>query len=166
MKATRTIVIAVSAGTLFAAPATAAWADTQTSPQTSPQTSTGAASWGPKYAPGKKAVAQGALHATNLNKSTIPSTATVHVTGRITDRTSGSGCGWAVFRITYRKADGNLPFKHRSFLDCSKGSPRAFAFTDRNVAHVELKVCSEGKAKAPSNVCLYAGTWKSLYSTL
>ncbi|GAA2386238.1 hypothetical protein GCM10010404_48930 [Nonomuraea africana] len=162
MRASRTIMIAVTAGLLTAAPATA----TATVAAASADTVGGGSSWGPTYAPGKKSVAKGTLTSSALNRTHLPATSTVAVKGRITDLTSGPSCGWAVFRISYRTKDGNVPFKHRSYLDCSKGTPRAFSFTDRDVALVELKVCGEGRAAEPSNVCLYAGTWKTLYSSL
>ncbi|GAA3471202.1 hypothetical protein [Nonomuraea roseola] len=164
MRASRTIMIAVAAGLLTAAPVTVASASA--SADTVAPATGGELNWGPRYAPGKRAVAKGTLTSSGLNKAHIPATSTVAVKGRVTDLTKGPGCGWAVFRISYRTNDGNVPFKHRSYLDCSRGTPRAFAFTDRNVALVELKVCSEGRASKPSDVCLYAGTWKILYSSL
>jgi hypothetical protein len=119
-----------------------------------------------RYSPGKKAYAKGTLLATNLNKETIPPLATVKVTGKAYDLTKGSSCGYAVFRITYMKADGSLPFKHRTIRDCTYKTPKSFTFTDKRVALVELKVCSEAKHTKPSLNCLYAQAWKVLYSTL
>ncbi|MEU8247835.1 hypothetical protein [Nonomuraea sp. NPDC048916] len=169
MKASRTITIAVATGALLAATAagtvTAASAAT-TTPTTTTTEQSAPTTWGPKYAPGQRAVAKGSLTSSGLNKQTIPNTSTVKVKGKVTDLTRGSGCGWAVFRVTYRKSDGSVPFKHRSYLDCSYGTPKPFSFTDRNVALVELKVCNERRASEPSNVCLYAGTWKVLHSNL
>ncbi|GGO60952.1 hypothetical protein [Nonomuraea cavernae] len=173
MKASRTITIAVATGALLAATAagtaTAASAATVlTAPTTTPTMTEQSAPtpWGPRYAPGKRAVAKGTLTSSQLNKQTIPNISTVKVKGKVTDLTRGGGCGWAVFRVTYLKSDGSVPFKHRSYLDCSYGTPKPFSFTDRNVALVELKVCNERRAGKPSDICLYAGTWKTLHSNL
>lgn len=163
MRTSRTILIAVTAGLLTAAPAAIASAST-TTPTDAPAGST--TSWGPLFAQGDKAVTRGTLTVVSRDKSTDPVTATVHVKGRITDLTSAKGCGWTVFRISYMKSDGSLPFKHRYYLDCSKGTPKEFAFIDHRVALVEVKVCNEGKAKKPSLNCYYAGSWKNLYSYL
>ncbi|GAA0975119.1 hypothetical protein GCM10009555_032440 [Acrocarpospora macrocephala] len=118
-----------------------------------------------RYSPGKKAYAKGTLLATNLNKETIPPLATVKVTGKAYDLTKSSTCGYAVFRITYMKADGSLPFKHRTIRDCTYKSAKSFTFTDKRVYLVELKVCSEAKHSKPSLNCLYEQAWKILYST-
>ncbi|GIH26501.1 hypothetical protein Aph01nite_48110 [Acrocarpospora phusangensis] len=119
-----------------------------------------------RYAPGKRAYAKGSLLATNLVKDSIPPYATVKVTGKAYDLTKGGTCGYAVFRITYLKADGSSPFKHRTVRDCTYKSAKSFTFTDKRVALVELKVCSEAKHSKPSLNCLYAQAWKVLYSTL
>ncbi|MCC5581985.1 hypothetical protein IMZ11_40925 [Microtetraspora sp. AC03309] len=123
-----------------------------------------ATSWGPYYAPGSKAKAVGTLDARGEDHADIPTADIVKISGKVYDLTrSSSTCGWAVFRITYRDAGGNLPFTHRSFRDCSYGTPLKFSFTRSDVYQVELKVCAEGKAAKPSLNCLYAGTWKTLY---
>ncbi|MEU9890742.1 hypothetical protein AB0M95_10260 [Sphaerisporangium sp. NPDC051017] len=119
--------------------------------------------WGAYYAPGKRAKALGSLSFTGEDHEVIPTADTVKISGKVYDLSRSSACGWAVFRITYRDDTGNLPFKHRSILDCSYGSPKSFSFTSHDVYQVELKVCSEGKASKPSLNCLYAGTWKTLY---
>lgn len=145
--------LALSAGVLLAiAPAAQAAATTQA-----------AASWGPRYAPGKQAKAVGSLTAKGEDHAVLPTADTVKVTGKLYDlAASPKVCGWAVFRITYR--DGNqLPFKHRNIRDCTYRSAKRFSFTDRDVYQVELKVCAEGKRAKPSLTCLYAGTWKTLY---
>ncbi|MFE3450538.1 hypothetical protein ACFXJ8_16560 [Nonomuraea sp. NPDC059194] len=158
MRTSRTILIAVTAGLLTAAAsATAASAAASTD---SPTT------WGPLRAQGDRAVTGGTLTVVARDKSTNPMTATVHVKGKITDLTNSKGCGWTVFRISYLKSDGSVPSKHRYYLDCSKGTPKKFAFTDHRVVLVEVKVCNEGKAKEPSLNCYYAGSWKNLYSYL
>ncbi|MFF4772808.1 hypothetical protein [Microtetraspora fusca] len=121
-------------------------------------------SWGPYAAPGGKAKAVGTVQAEDEDHADIPTAALVRISGKVYDLTRSSAtCGWAVFRITYRDAQGGLPFVHRSFRDCTYGTPLAFSFTRQDVYQVELKVCAEGKAKKPSLTCLYAGTWKTLY---
>ncbi|WP_067184912.1 hypothetical protein [Microtetraspora niveoalba] len=123
-----------------------------------------AAPWGPYSAPGGKAKAVGTLQADGEDHADIPTADVVRISGKVYDQTrSSSTCGWAVFRITYRDADGGLPFTHRSFRDCSYGTPLPFSFTRRDVYQVELKVCAEGRASKPSLTCLYAGTWKTIY---
>ncbi|MFG1945645.1 hypothetical protein [Nonomuraea sp. NPDC048826] len=119
--------------------------------------------WGPRYAPGKKAKALGTLTAKGEDHADLPTADTVKITGKVYDHAASSKvCGWAVFRITYR-AGNQLPFKHRSIRDCTYRTAKNFSFTYRDVYQVELKVCSEGKRSKPSDVCLYAGTWKTLY---
>ncbi|WP_248964225.1 hypothetical protein [Sphaerisporangium perillae] len=122
-----------------------------------------ATTWGSYYAPGKAAKAFGSLKATGEDHADIPTADTVKISGKVYDLTRKSSCGWAVFRVTYRNASGDLPFKHRSVLDCSYGTPKNFTFKYHDVYQVELKVCSEPKAAKPSLNCLYAGTWKTLY---
>ncbi|MER5325870.1 hypothetical protein [Streptosporangium roseum] len=120
--------------------------------------------WGPHSAPGKKATAQGRLRAIGIDPDLVQPVGTVQVRGKVTDRTlDDSGCAWAVFRITYRTGDGNLPFTHRSFRDCTASTPKSFRFSHRDVYQVELKVCSHRKATKPTLNCLYGGTWKVLY---
>ncbi|MEW9527485.1 hypothetical protein [Microbispora sp. NPDC049125] len=120
--------------------------------------------WGPYYAPGKKAKASGTIKVTNLNTSSIPVVGTALVTGKVRDYTkSSSVCGWAVFRVTYRKSDGSLPFTHKSYRTCGVTTPKSISFSFPHTYEVELKVCSEHKAAKPSLVCLYGGTWKVLY---
>ncbi|MFD1936368.1 MULTISPECIES: hypothetical protein [Nonomuraea] len=162
MRTSRTILIAATAGLLTAAPATIVSASTGA--PAGPAVSAG--SWGPLFAQGDKAVTRGTLTVVSRDENTIPVTATVRVKGKITDLTSSKGCGWTVFRISYLKSDGSVPFKHRSYLDCSKGTPKEFSFTDHRVVLVEVKVCNEGKAKEPSLNCYYSGSWKNLYSYL
>ncbi|GGP85009.1 hypothetical protein [Streptosporangium pseudovulgare] len=123
-----------------------------------------AVTWGPRYSPGRGAKASGSLRATGEDHADIPAAETVRISGRVQDLTRASAtCGLAVFRITYRTSDGNLPFTHRTIRDCSYGTPQPFTFDHRNVYQVELKVCSEARAAQPSLNCLYAGTWKVLY---
>ncbi|AQZ68490.1 unnamed protein product [[Actinomadura] parvosata subsp. kistnae] len=124
----------------------------------------GAASgaWGPYHAPGKAAKTSGTLTATGEDHADLPTADVVRIAGKVEDRTRGTSCGWAVFRITYRSGS-NLPNKERWARDCSYGTPKPFSFKYRDVYQVELKVCSEAKAAKPSLNCLYAGTWKTLY---
>ncbi|MDA0633682.1 hypothetical protein OUY22_09655 [Nonomuraea sp. MCN248] len=146
--------LALAAGAMLLI-APAAQAATATAEASSP--------WGPRYAPGQKAKAVGTLTATGEDHADLPTADSVKITGKVYDYAASSKvCGWAVFRITYR--DGNqLPFKHRSVRDCTYRTAKKFAFTDHDVYQVELKVCAEGKRSRPSDVCLYAGTWKTLY---
>jgi hypothetical protein len=120
------------------------------------------AGWGPYFAPGGKAKAVGKLRITGVDRHAVIPVGTATVSGKVSDLSPGSSCGLAVFRITYQKADGSLPFKHRAYWAC-KGKVRNFRFTDRKVNEVELKVCGEGRAAKPSATCLYAGAWKILY---
>lgn len=118
--------------------------------------------WGPYHAPRHTAKTWGTLSAVGEDHATLPTARQVKITGKVYDNTRGSACGWAVFRITYRKGN-NLPFRHHSVIDCSYRTPKHFSFKYRNVYQVELKVCSEFKTAKPSLNCLYAGTWKTLY---
>lgn len=119
--------------------------------------------WGNRYAPGRKARTHGSLTVSGEDHADIPAAARGRISGKVYDLTKGSSCGWAVFRLTYRTSGGDLPFKHRSVVDCSYGTPKSFSFTQRDLYQVELKVCSEAKASKPSLNCLYAGSWKVLY---
>lgn len=118
-----------------------------------------------RYSSGKKARSKGTLSASAVTTDTIPPVATVKVSGKTYDYTKNATCGYSVFRVTYLKADGSLPFKHRTFRNCSYNTGKSFTFTDKRVYLVELKVCSEAKHTNPSINCLYAGAWKILYST-
>jgi len=156
--------LALAATATLLAIGPAAHAATEPAAGTATETAAGsAASWGPYYAPGKKAKATGFLTAKGEAHDAPPTADAVKITGKLHDRTlSPAKCGWAVFRITYR--DGNqLPFKHHYVRDCTYRTPKSFSFTYHDVYQVELKVCAEGKAAKPSLVCLYAGTWKTLY---
>ncbi|MCT9934836.1 hypothetical protein N5079_31985 [Planotetraspora sp. A-T 1434] len=156
--------LAIAAALVTIAPA-AAQAATGTPDSASAASSASAPKlWGPYYAPAKKAKASGKISVTGLDTSAIPAVGTAYISGKVTDYTKSTAtCGWAVFRITYRKPDGNLPFTHKSYLACGTTKPTSFSFSYKNVYEVELKVCSEGKAAKPSLNCLYAGTWKVLY---
>lgn len=121
-----------------------------------------ASSWS-RWSPGKKAYAKGVLTPSGLTSEVIP-TATVKLTGKIGDYTRGKSCGYAVFRVTYQKSDGSLPFKHRTYRDCTYKTAVPYAFTDKNVYLVELKVCSEAKHTKVSLNCLYSRAWKIIYS--
>jgi hypothetical protein len=158
------------AGLAVLAPTTAHAA---TGPTTGPTTGTADAraaqaaaptQWGPRYAGGRKAKAAGSLTATAKDDPSKPADR-VTVTGRVTDLTGGSStCGWAVFRISVADADGGVSLKQRHYRACTHGKPLKFAFSHKNVYQVELKVCAEAKASKPSLNCLYAGTWKPLYT--
>lgn len=156
---------ALAALLLSAVPAAAqAAAGASDAATTAPAASAASTRWGPLTAPGKGARAAGSLTASGEDHADIPAAKAVRISGRLHDLTSASAvCGWAVFRVTYRTADGNLPFKHHSVRNCSYGTPKSFTLTRHGVYQVELKVCSEGRAAKPSLTCLYAGTWKVLY---
>ncbi|GAA3067392.1 hypothetical protein [Streptosporangium carneum] len=160
MTLTRTLTgLAMTAAVLTAVAPSAAHATTG-----SQETATTAVQWGPYDSPGHGARAAGSLKALGEDHAVIPAAATARISGRLQDLTrKSSTCGWAVFRITYRTKDGNLPFKHHSVRNCSYGTPKPFTFTYRDVYQVELKVCSEGKAAKPSLNCLYAESWKVVY---
>ncbi|MFD1937577.1 hypothetical protein ACFSKW_39530 [Nonomuraea mangrovi] len=167
MKTCLTIVIA--AGLLAALPATVASASTSAPISASAATGVGAGpstTWGPMFASGRKAVTQGRLTVLSQNTSTTPTTATVQINGAITDLTKGSGCGWAIFRISFLKKDASVATKHHYRLDCTTGTPKSFSFVEKQVVLVETKVCSEIQATKPSATCLYGGSWKKLYSYL
>ncbi|MFG3437434.1 hypothetical protein ACGF0J_09340 [Nonomuraea sp. NPDC047897] len=128
-------------------------------PSTAPSTA-----WGPHHAPGGKATATGRLSAGVLDTRTTPPVATIRVTGTLRDRTRGPSCALAVFRITHLAGDGSLPFTHKTIRTCSSRTAHRFTFTRARVFLVELKVCAE-TGRTPSDTCLYAGTWKSLYAS-
>ncbi len=159
MTITRTLTgLALTAALVSIAPA-AAQAATG-----SPETAAAAAQWGPYDSPGHGARALGSLTASGEDHGVIPAAATARISGKLHDLTAkGSTCGWAVFRITYRTKDGNLPFKHHSVRNCTYGTPKPFTFAYHDVYQVEVKVCSEGKAAKPSLNCLYGGAWKVIY---
>ncbi|QYC41468.1 hypothetical protein Nocox_19295 [Nonomuraea coxensis DSM 45129] len=118
--------------------------------------------WGPAYAPGRRAKAAGKLIATGEDHADLPTAAVVTISGTVQDSTRSASCGWAVFRITYRKGN-NLPNRNHWVRDCSYRTPKHFTLKHHDVYQVELKVCAEAKAAKPSLNCLYAGTWKTLY---
>ncbi|MEV4098375.1 hypothetical protein [Streptosporangium saharense] len=122
-----------------------------------------ATQWGPYDSAGHRARAAGSLTVSGEDHAVLPVAATARVTGKVHDRTKDASCGWVVFRITYRTADGNLPFKQRGIRNCTYGTPKSFTFTDKNVYEIETKVCSEAKAAKPSLNCVYGGTWKVVY---
>jgi hypothetical protein len=130
----------------------------------SPAQAAAARHWGPYYAPGQSAKVLGSLTARGEDHADIPSADSVQISGKLYDYArKSSTCGWAVFRITYRDASNNLPFKEHSIRDCSYRSAKRFSFEYHDVYQVELKVCAGGKTSKPSLNCLYAGTWKTLY---
>ncbi|GAA3567414.1 hypothetical protein GCM10022419_055230 [Nonomuraea rosea] len=129
-----------------------------------PATDSAVKTWGPYYAPGHAAKAAGLLTVSGEDHADIPAAATLKVSGQVYDYSRRSAtCGWAVFRITYRDAKNNLPFKHHSVRDCTYRTAKRFSFEYHDVYQVELKVCAGGKSAKPSLNCLYAGTWKTLY---
>ncbi|MFF5112797.1 hypothetical protein [Streptosporangium sp. NPDC000509] len=159
--------LALATALVSIAPATAqaATAPTRSGPAAADATAEqGAGPWGTYYAPGRRAKAHGSITVYGEDHADIPAAERGKISGKVYDLTRDSSCGWAVFRLTYRTPDGkNLPFKHRSVVDCSYGTPKSFSFTQHDLYQVELKVCSERKASKPSLNCLYAGSWKILY---
>ncbi|MET7333121.1 hypothetical protein [Nonomuraea sp. NPDC005650] len=150
------------AGLAIAATATIAALAT-VAPAAQAATAADSAAWGPYYAPGRAAHAVGTLTATGEDHADLPTADVVRVSGKVYDHTRRTAtCGWAVFRITYRSGN-NLPNRQHAVRDCSYATPKRFSFSYRDVYQVELKVCSEAKSAKPSLVCLYAGTWKTLY---
>ncbi|GII66737.1 hypothetical protein Skr01_68220 [Sphaerisporangium krabiense] len=163
MTITRTLAGLAATAALVSFAPVAAQAATGPSGASTSATAATTVKWGTYYAPGKRAKALGGLVATGEDHADIPTADSVKISGKVTDLTRTSACGWAVFRVTYRDENGGLPFRHRSVLDCSYGTPKSFSFSQRDVYQVELKVCSEPKAAKPSLNCLYAGTWKVVY---
>ncbi|GII80939.1 hypothetical protein Sru01_59210 [Sphaerisporangium rufum] len=156
--------IALVAGILALTPlaADAATVDAGTAGAVSAQTAA-ARQWGTYYAPGRRAKAYGTLWAAPKDDPSRP-TSLAKVKGKVFDRTrTGSACGWAVFRISYRDGS-NAPHTFRTFTNCKYGKAKKFSFDFKNVYQVELKVCAEPRAAKPSLNCLYAGTWKNLYT--
>lgn len=122
-----------------------------------------AKSWGPYYAAGSKAKVSGSLTAAAKNDRSLPAPY-VKVAGSVTSlNRKASTCGWALLRVSYFDAAGKPRLASRDYRTCSYGAKKTFAFTFKNVAVVELKVCSEAKATKPSLTCQYAGSWKTLY---
>ncbi|MFI6510861.1 hypothetical protein ACIBCT_24925 [Streptosporangium sp. NPDC050855] len=174
MTTTRSLTgLALAAALVAIAPATAQAATAPAAvpaaadPAAGQSATQGTTRWGTYYAPGRRARTHGSLTVSGEDHAVLPVAANSRISGKVYDLTrNASSCGWAVFRLTYRSADGkNLPFKHRSVIDCSYGTPKSFAFTQHDLYQAELKVCSEPKASKPSLNCLYAGTWKVLYTS-
>src|SRR5689334_169920 len=110
---------ALATALLSIVPATAQAATAPATPQAAAGTTAaqGAGPWGTYYAPGRKAKANGSLTVSGEDHADIPAAERGRISGKVYDLTRGPSCGWAVFRLTYRTADGkNLPFKHRSIV--------------------------------------------------
>ncbi|MFC4056967.1 hypothetical protein ACFOWE_01585 [Planomonospora corallina] len=150
-------------GITVLAPATAHAATGPDAQETRSAQAAAPAKWGPHHAPGRRARASGSLTATPKDDPGAPAPR-VTVTGSVTDLTRGPACGWAVFRVSVKETGGDVSLKHRSYRTCSYGKPVKFSFTHAGVYEVELKVCAEARASKPSVGCLYAGTWKPLYT--
>ncbi|MBO3749812.1 hypothetical protein J5X84_27340 [Streptosporangiaceae bacterium NEAU-GS5] len=161
MKTSHVVAVAAAAVLSAAIPALAEASSTTTASATA--TAAVAKSWGPYYASAHRAKAAGKLRVDVADPSAVIPNGPATVSGKITDSTKNRSCGVAVFRITYLKADGTLPFKHRSYWACGYHKTKAFHFSDGKVYELELKVCSEGRKSAPSITCLYGGTWKVLW---
>ncbi|GAB1822696.1 hypothetical protein [Herbidospora sp. RD11066] len=120
-----------------------------------------------RYGAGKKSYAYGSVSGVITNPGAVIEDADIKVSGKIADLNKGTNCGYAIFRITYQK-NGQQPFTHKTYRDCTYKTPAAYSFTYKHATHVELKVCSEPKRKkvVVSDQCLYGGVWKVIYSTL
>ncbi|MEU4835746.1 hypothetical protein [Streptosporangium sp. NPDC023615] len=161
------VAIAPAAAQAATAPASPAAAPVAANPATGQSAGQGTIKWGTYHAPGRRARTHGTLTVSGEDHAVLPVAARGRISGKVYDLTRAtSSCGWAVFRLTYRTADGkNLPFRHRSVVDCSYATPKSFTFTQHDLYQAELKVCSGPKASKPSLNCLYEGTWKVLYTS-
>ncbi|MGP3959173.1 hypothetical protein ACTWPT_24515 [Nonomuraea sp. 3N208] len=122
--------------------------------------------WGPYYSPGaKRAKALGRITATGEDHEVIPSAATLTVSGKVSDLTRASTCGWAVFGIaTVNSAGNKVSWKRHHVRTCAYRTPKTFSFTYHRVYQVELKVCAEGRAAEPSIQCTAGNpAWKTIY---
>lgn len=152
-----------TAAVCLAVPQAAAASDgasPQAQPAAAPKT------WGPYYSPGaKRARVLGTVTATGENHAVIPSAATLKVSGKVADLTRSATCGWAVFGIATVNAAGNkVSWTRRHVRTCAYRTPKTFSFTYRRVYQVELKVCAEGRAAAPSIQCTAGNpAWKTIY---
>ncbi|WP_066374292.1 hypothetical protein [Herbidospora mongoliensis] len=118
-----------------------------------------------RYSPAKKAYTSGSVSGVITNPGAVIEDANIQVSGKISDLTKGSACGYAVFRITYQKG-GQQPFTHKTYRDCTYKTPASYSFTYKHATLVELKVCSEAKHAKVSVQCLYGGAWKVVYATI
>ncbi|MFC0865140.1 hypothetical protein ACFHYQ_22865 [Sphaerimonospora cavernae] len=158
--------VAFAAGILALAPITASSANASTTGASTASASTASASsskWGPYYARGTKAKANGTLTAAAKDDPSLPNPL-VKVSGSVVSLSrTPSTCGWALFRFTTFDSANQPHLMFRNYRSCSYGTKKTFAFSAKNVEGVEFKICSEKKASKPSLSCEYSGTWKSLY---
>ncbi|MEN3537917.1 hypothetical protein AAH991_22575 [Microbispora sp. ZYX-F-249] len=125
---------------------------------------TAAKPWGPYYAAGSKAKASGSLTAAAKADRSAPAPY-VKVGGSVTSlNRKASTCGWALFRVSYFDAANQPHLVYRNYRACSYKAKMQFAFTVKNVAEVDFKVCSEAKAAKPSVDCQVSGAWKTIYA--
>ncbi|MEV5898008.1 hypothetical protein [Nonomuraea fuscirosea] len=159
-------VIGFTAVALLAAPSLSATATTHSSPTT--HAAAPASIWGPYYSPGgKRARASGTITPIGENHETLPSAATLTVSGTVSDLTRGSACGWAVFGIaTINAAGTRVDWTHHPVRTCVFHAAKKFSFTYHRVYQVDLKVCSERRASKPSIQCTAGNpAWRTLYTS-
>ncbi|MEV5499840.1 hypothetical protein AB0M50_31015 [Nonomuraea fuscirosea] len=159
-------VIGLTAVALLASLSLSATATTHSSPTTHAAAS--ASTWGPYYSPGgKRARASGMITPIGENHETLPSAATLTVSGTVSDLTRGSACGWAVFGIaTINAAGTRVAWTHHPVRTCAFRAAKKFSFTYHRVYQVDLKVCSERRASKPSIQCTAGNpAWRTLYTS-
>ncbi|MGP3958828.1 hypothetical protein ACTWPT_22695 [Nonomuraea sp. 3N208] len=122
--------------------------------------------WGPYYSPGaRRAKALGTVTPTGEDHEVIPSAATLTVSGKVSDLTLTSSCGWAVFNIATVNAAGNkVTWKPHHVRTCTYRTPKTFSFSYHRVYQVDLKVCAERRAPEPSIQCTTGNpAWEPIY---
>lgn len=127
-----------------------------------------ALAWGPYFTPAaRRAKTLGAITPIGENHETLPSAATLTVSGTISDLTRGSACGWAVFGIaTINAAGTRVAWRHHPVRTCTFRAAKKFSFTYHRVYQVDLKVCSERRASKPSIQCTAGNpAWRTLYTS-
>lgn len=165
MKSAAALIAMASAAMILSA-GTPASATTPAAEGAQARTAGAPVTWGPYYSPGgKRAKASGKITPTGENHEVIPSAATLTVSGKVSDLSRSSSCGWAVFNIATVNAAGNrVTWKPRHVRTCAYRTPKTFSFTYHRVYQVELKVCAERRASKPSIQCIAGNpAWKSLY---
>lgn len=153
---------AATAAALFAFAPVAAHADAA-----APAEAAAPVKWGPYVTADGKAKVLGTLIATPKAELADPADK-VTVSGKLYDNTRAANtCGWVVFRFGYLNAKNEITVRTVPVRNCTYGKPAKFEISRKKVYEVEVKVCAQPKkATAPSLTCLYAGSWKSLYSYL
>ncbi|MEV0313666.1 hypothetical protein [Nonomuraea fuscirosea] len=127
-----------------------------------------ALAWGPYFTPAaRRAKTLGTITPIGENHETLPSAATLTVSGTVSDLTRGSACGWAVFGIaTINAAGTRVAWTHHPVRTCTFRTAKKFSFTYHRVYQVDLKVCSERRASKPSIQCTAGNpAWRTLYTS-